>query len=264
MNELTVKQTNDIDFSNDQIKVIKATLLDTADTKFNNDELQLFLYQCKRTKLDPFTRQIYATKNKKTGKISIQTTIDGFRVIAERSKVYAGQTKPIWFDNDGNKFNVWPNAKGLPYACEVGVLRHDFKEPVYAVAIFDEYAQTNYDKSLSFMWAKMPALMISKVAEALALRKAFPNDLSGIYSQEEMQQQDQAPQSTEFKDITPQKEIKSEYIIDIGEKHLNKKLSEVPIDDIKKFLQYLKNKKEKTDKEKIFFDEAIRYLNTVK
>lgn len=180
-----------ITFTEPQVDLIKRTLLDTERVTFSSDELALFINQCKRTGLDPFTRQIYATKNQ--GKVSIQATIDGLRLIAERSQKYAGQTRPTFFDADGNEYKVWPKSKGLPYACEVGVLRHDFKEPVYAIAIFDEYAQkikdfkTNEQK-LGFMWAKMPSLMLQKVAEALALRKAFPNDLSGIYSTEEMSQ----------------------------------------------------------------------------
>ena len=174
------------EYSQDQISLIKRTLLDTPNATFTQDELALFINQCKRTGLDPFTRQIYATKHK--DKVSIQATIDGLRLIAERSQKYAGQTRPVFFDKDGKEFRVWPKSIGLPYACEVGVLRHDFKEPVYAIAIFDEYAQKNYKGELGFMWAKMPALMIAKVAEALALRRAFPNDLSGIYSSEEISQ----------------------------------------------------------------------------
>lgn len=180
-----------VTFNETQIDLIKRTLLDTEKVSFSKDELALFINQCQRTGLDPFTRQIYATKNQ--GKVSIQATIDGLRLIAERSTKYAGQTRATFFDHDGNEFKVWPNSKGLPYACEVGVLRHDFKEPVYAVAIFDEYCQRIKDfktgeTKLGFMWAKMPSLMLQKVAEALALRKAFPNDLSGIYSREEMEQ----------------------------------------------------------------------------
>lgn len=197
--------TKIVDYSIEQIDLIKRTLLDTEKVTYSKDELALFINQCKRTGLDPFTRQIYATKT--GGKMTVQATIDGLRLIAERSTKYAGQTRPVFFDKDGNEYRVWPKNKGMPYACEVGVLRHDFKEPVYAIAIFDEYAPMNKDyktgeMKLGFMWNKMPALMLSKVAEALALRRAFPNDLSGIYSKEEMSDTDDVE-----KDVTESKPV---------------------------------------------------------
>lgn len=149
-------------------------------------EFQAFVMQCKRTGLDPITRQIYWIKGN-DGKVHIQTSIDGFRLVAERSGVYEGQTSPLWCGDDGVWKDVWL-SKDLPRACKIGVYKKGFREPLYAIALFDEYAQFKRDGSLVYMWNKMPALMLAKVAESLALRKAFPNDLSGLYSKEEMMQ----------------------------------------------------------------------------
>lgn len=175
--------------SDEQWNLVKRTLMDSDTVQFSDDEFKLFVNQAKRTGLDPFTRQIYATKT--GGKMTVQATIDGLRLIAQRSGEYQGQTRPIWFDDDGNEYRVWPKKKGYPYACEVGIYKSGFKEPLYAMAIFDEYVAKHKDFKtkeikIGYMWQKMPALMIAKVAEALAIRKAFPNDTSGIYSSEEI------------------------------------------------------------------------------
>ena len=183
--QLTVQQTTQLqnNFTQDKIQLIKATVAKDA----TDLELQFFVEQCKRTGLDPITRQIYFIKNPKDGKVQIQTNIDGFRLVAERSGHYEGQTQPQWCGTDGVWKDVWL-AKTPPAACKVGVYKKGFREALTAVAIFDEYCQRKNDGSLSFMWQKMPGLMIAKVAESLALRKAFPNDLSGLYTQEEMGQ----------------------------------------------------------------------------
>lgn len=150
----------------------------------SDTDIRLFAKFCAKTKLDPFSRQIYAIS--RGGKWTYQTSIDGFRVIAERSGEYEGQTPVFWCGNDGAWVDVWLKNEP-PKAAKVGVYKRGHKEPTWAVAKFSSYAQA-FKGKLSGLWGKMPEVMIAKCAESLALRKAFPNDLSGIYTTEEMGQ----------------------------------------------------------------------------
>jgi phage recombination protein Bet len=148
-------------------------------TNASNGDLAVFLHYAQRTGLDPFARQLYMIE--RGGKYTIQSSIDGLRIVAQRSGEYAGQVGPYWCGEDGIWTDIWLE-KTPPLAAKVGVLRKGFVEPLWAVAKFDGY------NANSPIWKKMPDLMIAKCAEALALRKAFPNDLSGIYTAEEMEQ----------------------------------------------------------------------------
>ena len=192
--ELALPTTGDVSQWNDQEKAIveAAGLV----TKGRNGQQELapratveaFLQHCRRTQLDPIARQIYAICRK--GRWGIQISIDGARLIAERSGKYAGQT-PVEWTGDGQTWTqVWLDRQP-PAAARVGVHRSDFREPLYAVANFQAYAAGGP------MWDKMPALMIGKCAEMLALRKAFPQDLSGLYSTEEMDQAGEPQQAAQ-------------------------------------------------------------------
>jgi len=146
----------------------------------SDDELTLFLHQCKRTNLDPFSRQIYSIKY--GNQRSFQVSIDGLRLIADRTGKYEGQTMPEWCDENGKWHDVWI-SKNNPTAARIGVYKKGFKMPLYGVARYDSYASFS-----SQMWKKMPDVMLVKCAEALALRKAFPHEMAGLYTTEEMTQ----------------------------------------------------------------------------
>lgn len=166
-------------FTPRQIEILKNSIC----TGVTDDEFQIFLMACVKTNLDPFMRQIYAVKRwSKGGEVmTIQTGIDGYRLIAERTGCYAPGSEPTYVhDETGRLISATAYIKKMT--------KDGTWHLVSASAYFDEYCPKTKNGSPMAMWATMPKVMISKCAEALALRKAFPAEMSGIYTKEEMDQ----------------------------------------------------------------------------
>ncbi len=148
--------------------------------------LAQLLHVCQRTGLDPWARQIYLRVQ--AGRASMQTSIDGLRLVAQRAARADGHRlsyRPTeWCGPDGAWRDVWL-ADEPPAAARLTVTIGDATYP--AVARWSEYGS---DRG---MWRRMPALMLGKVCEALALRRAVPADLSGLYTADEMAQADTIP-----------------------------------------------------------------------
>ncbi len=158
-------------------------------------DIETFFHQAKRSGLDPFARQIYMIgRRAKQGnqwvtRYTIQTSIDGFRVIRDRKGTFRGMEEH-WCGKDGVWREVWLEQEP-PAAARITLHIDGFTAPITAVARYDEYVPLKDNKPTG-QWGKMPALMTSKVAEALALRKAYPQDFSGLYTSDEMAQADNA------------------------------------------------------------------------
>jgi len=161
-------------------------------------EFEIFKIHCNKSGLDPVSKQIYPVKrfNKQFQKkvMVTQTGIDGYRAVAERSGKYNGQTKQEWCGKDGIWCEIWmpSETEKYPFAARSGIFKKGAREPTYAVAHWEEY----FPKKDNFLWVVRPAGMISKCSETLALRKSFPQDLSGIYTEEEMAQADNLVEDT--------------------------------------------------------------------
>ncbi len=171
-------------------------------------ELSGFLHLW-RTQLDPFSRQIYliGRYDRRAGRevFTPQTGIDGYRVVAHRVIAASGETfgyeDTLWCDKEGQWRDAWTPEES-PAAAKVTVLRNG--QRFSAVALFREYVQTGKEGKILGLWGKMPAGQIAKCADALALRKAFPHDLAGVYTAEEMAQADNpAPDERHLRTVQP-------------------------------------------------------------
>lgn len=156
--------------------------------KLTEQEFQAFLDAARRYQLNPLANHIYARLQEQTQRnpraVTYTAQIDGYRLIADRTGTYAGNDDPVY--DDERK----PNKATVAVYKIVAGQKCKFE----ASARWDQYCPAGPG---DFMWKRMPHLMLGKCAEALALRKAFPAELAGLYTVEEMEQADSPPPASQ-------------------------------------------------------------------
>jgi phage recombination protein Bet len=166
------------EFTEQQQKMILTSFLNGAPPA----EATVLLELARIRRLNPITRQIHFVKRwdsqKKMEIWAAQVGIDGFRAIAERTGLYDGQDEPEFEYDDKKQLKL----------CRVKVWRKDWGRASVGVAHFSEYVQLTKEGGPNVMWRTKPHIMLAKCAEALAFRKAFPDDTSGLYAPEEIEE----------------------------------------------------------------------------
>lgn len=240
------------ELSGEQLNLVKSTVAKGA----TDDELKLFLYRCRHMGLDPLKPgQIHFIKyGNSPGTIVVG--IEGFRSRAASTGKHAGTKRGVLRNDKGQCVGGW---------CEV--YRADWKECAREEVSLSEY---NTGKA---QWAKMPETMIKKVAEAAALRMAFPDELGGVYSDDEMGQADAVPPRSPERDVprieNPLKPITDpkEYVVTFG-KFDKKKLKDCDMFELENYRRWvIESAKEKNKpiqgKVKEFIDHVEAYLASI-
>lgn len=168
-NTQLVKAETGLFFTEEQRRMIRTMYA----AKASDSEFEVLMEIAKTRRLNPLLGQVHFVP--RGGKWAVQVSIDGLRGIAQRTGLYAGQDAPEWVERE--------TGKGPPTRCTVKVYRKDWDRPAVGVAYWEEYAVQG-----GAFWTKMPHVMLAKVAESLALRKAFPEEMSALYSDDEMGQ----------------------------------------------------------------------------
>lgn len=156
-------------------EVVK-TLQQTVAVGATPAEFAMFTEFCKSTGLNPFKKEIWFIKA--AGRVQLMTGINGFHAIANANDQYDGLEAGLIDPSGAYVSQAYPKNDFIGAWCKV--YRKDRRIPLEAVAMLSEY-----DKGQG-NWQKMKRVMIMKCAESVGLRKAFPQQLNGLYTAEEM------------------------------------------------------------------------------
>lgn len=180
MADLARVQESTLEFNAEQRQMIRDAFANGA----TDQEFAVLMEVARARRLNPLTKQIHFVKRWDSEKNrwiwSAQISIDGLRAVAERTGVYDGQDEPEFIYDEHKKLTC----------AKVRIWRKGIARPFVGVAHFSEYVQLRQkDRQPTSFWANKPHVMLAKCAEALGIRKGFPEDTSGLYVPEEMGQQ---------------------------------------------------------------------------
>lgn len=162
----------------DVIAVVRASIMPPGS---GLEELHFYMAWCRMRQVDPVSQAFVI---KQGGKLVPGVTIAGLRAIAARSGKYGPQDGPRWMDENGDWHDVWVDDTP-PTAARVGVKQTDWDDYTYGTATWREFGAAKAGQSFS-PWKTQPSNMLAIRAEANALRRAFPADLAGLYTREEL------------------------------------------------------------------------------
>ena len=262
-NEVQMRENNGnkLSFSSKEIETIRRTVAEKA----NDDEFRMFMHLTRSYGLDPFNGEIFFWKV--NGKPTIMTSRDGYLKIADSHPAYDGIVSDVVRANDVFKRekddikHEYGADRGDIIGAYALVYRSDRRYPVYVFAPFDEY------NAGTRVWANYPSAMILKVAESMALKRAFT--VSGLVSREEMDAIQERDEDFE-KNIPNQKDLENEDNNDSDSKDTNhtseltKREKEIKNivggdkslkKDMYSFLKFVKEDLDMSDDEKLRLDD---------
>lgn len=195
--------------------IVKNYLVSGDKDRVTDQEVAMFINLCKYAGLNPWLKEAYCIKYG-TEPATMVTGKEAFTKRAEAQTNYDGVKAGIITVVENGEVEYREGAVVMPGEQLVGgwaeVFRKDRGHSTRVEVSFDEYAAKKKDGTLNKQWSGKPATMIRKVAIVQALREAFPASLGGMYSAEEVGQEE--PESAGISQAQPAVDQKTGEVID--------------------------------------------------
>ena len=188
------KQTMVFDVNGYEVKlnpaIVRKYLL-AGNGQLTDQEIMYFMAMCKARQLNPFIREVHLIKY---GSTAAQVVVgrDAYQKRATKHKMYNGMETGIWVERNDTGEIIKRNGSILSTTKETllggwcKVYRKDWEHAIEVEVNFNEYVGKKSDGTVNSQWSTKPVTMIVKVAESQALRKAFVEELGGMYEADEL------------------------------------------------------------------------------